>query len=303
MPERGIRNRYSQSPFQIFMYDDQGLISTGSSFFYEYNNSLFLITNWHNLSGRHFLTKEPLSGRFPTYIEAKFATYLPSSEGVHRSFTTVARRLDIYKDFSPVWFEHPGIGSQCDVIAIEVARPDGCADNFHFPVNKISKMRVPVRPGNTAFVIGFPASISTGFGLPLWKSGFIASEPHYGITTGGRPSRLGGLSDGIDLPAFFIDTQTRQGMSGAPVFCGFAGTWNVNDPYEEIDMDAPDFWERDDIALTETGIEFIGCYSGRIGRDEDGAALGICWGVEVIDLICASRCIGKHPQVTTQVDS
>lgn len=302
MPEKGIRNRYSQAPFQILMYDETGLTSTGSAFFYEFNTETFLITNWHNLSGRHFLTKEPLSGRFPVHIDLKLATFIPHESGDRAVYTSVAHRLDIYKEFNPIWFEHPSLGEVCDVVAIKIARPTDCNENFHAPVNNISKLRVPVMPGNTAFVIGFPSSISTGFGLPLWKSGFIASEPHYGITSGGRTSRIGGLADGIELPGFFLDTQTRQGMSGAPVFCSFTGTWNVNDPYEEIAINAPGFWDRTDVAFNETRMEFIGCYSGRIGKDEEGAALGICWGVDVIEDICSAQKLGKNPHFNELTD-
>ena len=69
MPEKGIRRTYSQCPFEIQIWDGQGMMSTGSGFFYKLNDSWFLVTNWHVFSGRHFLTKRPLlkSGRFPTY--------------------------------------------------------------------------------------------------------------------------------------------------------------------------------------------------------------------------------------------
>jgi len=45
MPENGIRSTYTQNPFQILMYDNDGLISTGTAFLYEFNKDLFLITN------------------------------------------------------------------------------------------------------------------------------------------------------------------------------------------------------------------------------------------------------------------
>lgn len=45
MPEKGVRSKYSQSPFQILMYDDHGLISTGTAFYYTFNEEWFLITN------------------------------------------------------------------------------------------------------------------------------------------------------------------------------------------------------------------------------------------------------------------
>jgi hypothetical protein len=296
MPELGIRSTYSQSPFQILINDDNGLISTGSAFFYDFEEENFLITNWHNVSGKHFLTDEKLdktSDRLPTNIEAKLATNIGGTNG----FTTIAHKIEIYEDYNPIWFEHPVLGSKCDVIAIPIARNKNLADNFHYPSNLISQIRIPVKPGNTAFVIGFPKSISVYIGLPIWKSGYIASEPFYNVTIGGKVSKLGGLELGLDLPAFFIDTQTKEGMSGSPVFANYIGNWDMTNPYEPIDPDAKDFNSRNNIAIGENRLEFIGCYSGRIGKQEEGATLGLCWRKDVIDLICKTRKIGEHPHV------
>ena len=116
MPENGIRSTYSQCPFQILMCDDSGVISTGSAFFYELEGAWFLITNWHNLSGKHFLTKESISkkGRFPTFIKAKLSAYLPSGAGMAEgTFTTVAQRVEIFENYQPRWYTHPELGSAC----------------------------------------------------------------------------------------------------------------------------------------------------------------------------------------------
>ncbi|MCD9015479.1 serine protease [Parachryseolinea silvisoli] len=296
MPEKGIRSTYSQSPFQILMYDDQGMLSTGTGFFYELRDELFLITNWHNFSGRHFLTKDPLSPqkRFPLFIQTKLSTYIDKER---RQFTAIAHRIEIYTNYSPCWYEHPEMGSDCDVVALPIKRPGDCADNMHNAANKIARIKIPVLPGNSVFVIGFPKSISVGFGLPLWKSGYIASEPHYDITIGGSISPVGGLQNGRNIPAFFIDTQTREGMSGSPVFASYIGSWDSSNPYTGINPDAPDFWDRDDVILGDNRMEFIGCYSGRIGATEEGAALGLCWREDVIVKICESKKVAKHPHI------
>jgi hypothetical protein len=73
----------------------------------------------------------------------------------------------------------------------------------------------------------------------------------------------------------FIDTLTREGMSGSPVLLIFR-LLDMADPYKVLDPTEPNFMERDDIALGENRMEFIGCYSGRIGKTES-AALGLCW--------------------------
>ena len=300
MPEHGIRSTYSQCPFQIQTYDGQGLLATGSAFFYVYCDIWFLITNWHIFSGRHFRSKEPLNSscRFPTRIRAKWSKYwAPDSGYPSDSFTTVAQPVEIYKDYEPLWFEHSELGSDCDVVALPLDRPDDCPPFMHNAVNQISKVRIPVEPGCTVYILGFPMSISVGFGLPLWKSGYIASEPHYDVTINGQVSDVGGLTGGIKLPAFFIDSQTREGMSGAPVFASYTGNWDTEDPYAPWDTKAQDFFTRNDIYLGTEAKEFVGCYSGRIRGNEQEAALGLCWRKDVIDHICSSRKPGKHPHI------
>ena len=274
-------------------------MSTATGFFYELDDDWYLVTNWHVISGRNPFTKEPLppTGRFPTHIKAKFSSYeipsLPSQKG---TFTTVARDVEIYGNDQPLWFEHPELGSVCDVIALPLERPESCPEFMHNAANRISSGRIPVKPGCTVFVIGFPQSISVGFGLPLWKSGYIASEPHYDVTVGGTSSDLGGLRDGFNLPAFFIDSQTRPGMSGSPVFALYIGNWDMSDPYKPIAPEEPGFWNRTDVALGSRGMEFVGCYSSRVLANEDEAALGLCWRADVLREICLAKKTARRPQ-------
>jgi hypothetical protein len=284
---------------QIHMHDENGLISTGTGFFYSHAGEWFLITNWHNLSGRHFLSDMPLtSKRLPTFIEIKTSSYSSElcslSEG---SFTTVCQRIDIYRDYTPLWFEHPTLGPKCDVVALPLARSSLCPEFMHNAANLISLIEIPVKPGSPVFIIGFPKSISIGFGLPLWKSGYIASEPFYDVTVGGTVSCVGGLQGGMQLPAIFLDSLTREGMSGSPVFAQFFGNWDMSDPYKSLDLDDPQFWNRDDVALGEKRMQFIGCYSGRVRDDEEKAALGLCWKESAIQIICDTRKTGKHPHI------
>ena len=177
----------------------------------------------------HFLTKRPLmASRFPTYIKVEISSYeVPGRPFQQNTFTTVARDVAIYENNQPLWFEHPTMGSFCDVVALPMERPQSCPKFMHNAANRISLGRIPVEPGCTVFIIGFPRSISVGFGLPVWKSGYIASEPYYDVTIGGEPSELGGVQNGHKLPAFFIDSQTREGMSGSPVLLNLSEVGHV----------------------------------------------------------------------------
>ena len=132
---------------------------------------------------------------------------------------------------------------------------------------------LPASPCVSRRSIGFPLALSVGFGLPLWKSGYVASEPHYDVDLAGELSDYGGLTSGTRIPAFFIDAQTRAGMSGSPVFARYHGPLDMRDPYREIDPDEPGFWQRDDVALWGSqSTKFVGCYSGRAGAKESEAA-------------------------------
>ena len=301
MPEHGIRSTYSQCPFQLLMRDQRGnVVSSGSGFFFEMADAWFLITNWHNVSGRHFLTREPLSCplREPFSLTAKWSSY-EVGDRASGVFAIAPHQIHLYDGESPVWFEHPVLGAVCDVVAIPMERPESCPEFMHNAANRISTDNIPIEPGCTVFVIGFPHTISVGFGLPLWKSGYIASEPHYDAVLEGKLSEYGGLTGGNKIPAFFIDAQTRSGMSGSPVFARYHGTWDMRDPYRNVDPDEPGFWNRDDVALGSQGTQFVGCYSGRAMGKENEAALGLCWRATTIEEICRGRKPGTNPHINT----
>jgi len=92
---------------------------------------------------------------------------------------------------------------------------------------------------------------------PIWKRGSVASEPDY---------------DWRNMPAFLIDTATRDGMSGSPVVARHSGILltGANDGM------GPD-------SLIGTMTKFTGIYSGRIGEDEMGVQLGLVWKPIVLD--------------------
>lgn len=296
----GIREVHSQCPFQILLCDDDGIISSATAFLYSHNHQNFLITNWHNVAGRDWTNISSSKRRVPTYLRAKFATYVEGGEPnnvENKKFTALAHHIQIYNESrnSPLWYEHPELGSECDIIALPIERPLSVPPFMHGPANEIDSIRIPVTPGGIVFVVGYPRGISVGFGLPIWKSGFIASEPFYDVTLGGTPALLGGMIGGRRIPAFFIDSLTREGMSGSPIFASYTGTWDMTNPYRPVDPNEPGFLKRDDVAIAHTAHEFVGIYSGRIGADSENAALGLCWRKDNIHQICQARKLGKHP--------
>ena len=308
MPEHGVRSPYSTCPFQVRVHGHDGTaLSAATAFFFETDGEWFVITNWHVVTGRHFLSRKPPPGPFsePFSLTAKLSSYAVGDRE-SGTFGIVPQHVPLYRGEDPVWFEHPQLGALCDVVAIPMGRPASCPDSMHRAANRIGGANIPVEPGSAVFVIGFPHALSVGFGLPLWKSGYVASEPHYDVSLGGKLSDYGGLEGGVRIPAFFIDSQTRAGMSESPVFVRYHGAWDTRDPYRKVDPDEPGFWERDDVMLWGSqGTQFVGCYEvvcegGRAGANENEAALGLCWRADVIEVVCRGRKSGKNPHITAR---
>ena len=105
------------------------------------------------------------------------------------------------------------------------------------------------RPGLDSFVLGFPEGMLGGARFPIWKRASIASEPDIDID---------------DLPKLYVDTATRNGMSGAPVYLQKSGL---------ITPEGKTMKE----SYFGVAYKFIGIYSGRIGEDAFNAQLGIVW--------------------------
>ena len=232
MQNQILQDNHVACPFQIQMCDHQGGISLGTAFLYEHEDETFIITNWHNVTGKHSLTGQPLHSECsPLHILAKWPVVDDSA--VHPKGTKVAhfaaQRLEIENDDGPLWFEHPEYGSVCDAVAIPFQRPAEWPAVAHKAANKIDETRIPIDPGLKVVVIGFPQGMSTGPGLPVIKTGFLSSMPGYEVRLGGSFSNVGGMKDGVSVPVILLDVHTIPGMSGSPVFGEYTGFWNPHD--------------------------------------------------------------------------
>ena len=112
MPEHGIRSTYSQCPFQLLMCDQGGVISSGTGFFFETGDRWFLVTNWHNVTGRDFQTGKVISklARVPSRLVAKLSTY-DLGRGQDENFAIGPHDVPLYHGTQPSWLEHPEGGS------------------------------------------------------------------------------------------------------------------------------------------------------------------------------------------------
>lgn len=244
-------------------------LSTGTAFFLNRKGRSFLITNWHIVSGRSPIDGQPLCKKttaIPDHIIIRVPTNEPRKGGAFLR-TYVDRQLPLYNEKkSPIWFEHPTEGYKCDVIAIPLSGLDETAivgaDHDRHGLEEL-----PLYPSLDVYVVGFPRGMGGRAATPIWKRGTIATEPDL---------------DHDKQPKFLIDTATREGMSGSPVYAQEVGTWL---PPGGSDREQRSFGK---------GRMFVGVYSGRIGaEDEFKAQLGIVWKRSAIESVIEAEKFGK----------
>jgi Trypsin-like peptidase domain len=268
-----LRDSMSEVPFRIKTYFQNTPISVGTAFSYLYEGQVYLVTNWHNVAGREPDTLEPKS--LTLAIPDRLRIEIPGVNGLNlekNSMTWKSSELLLYKDTGdsptkPTWFEHPQYRNEVDVVVIPIIVPDGfsiCTANDP----KLNLSSVLLRPSQDVFVLGFPRGMSGGAKFPVWKRGSIASEPDIDVD---------------ELPKILIDTATREGMSGSPVYVSHTGYYLSEEKYENGDY----------MRCLGEGRRFIGVYSGRVGNDNFLAQLGVVWKSNVIEEIIQAAQVGE----------
>ncbi|WP_404785258.1 trypsin-like peptidase domain-containing protein [Altericista sp. CCNU0014] len=264
-----IQSQLSYVPIHLTSRYEEVDLGIGTSFFYNYENKDYLITNWHNVTGRHPWDYSLISKQ--AAIPDNLIIHFPYHEIFEdRSIIQwIPRVLKLYEDderLNPVWWEHPHHSSAVDIIAIELKEPSPTA-TITANSNLLNLEKLKLLPGMDVFILGFPRGINGGGLFPIWKRGSIASEPDVNID---------------DLPKMYIDTATREGMSGSPVYAKESGFW-VPEGIELLDLKHTFFGK---------GYRFLGIYSGRVGNDPFLAQLGIVWKEKAIQDIILSQRVG-----------
>lgn len=247
-------------------------LSLGSGFFWRHAGQAFLITNWHNVSGRNPETGSPLSPTAAIPDSVKFTVYLktagvelPSNE--YSTLTPAALRVPLYNatDGERLWLEHPTLGSSADVVTVPLHGLDESKLLINFANEIVPHLDRDARASQDAFVVGYPLGMVAGLPIPIWKRATIATEPTVDI---------GGL------PKILVDSATRSGMSGSLVLAKhfILGPYSANGEKKETIISVTD--------------SILGVYSGRLGADEVQAQLGIVWKRRVVDEIFSCWCGG-----------
>ena len=260
------------SRLRLFYCDTE--LGSGTGFFYKSDGRLYLITNWHVVSGRNFQTLKCnlTNGGLPDRLK-----FTVGCRGHIGEWMEIDHML--YEDSGanvqperPIWLEHAVHRHKVDVVAIPILLPEGAEAHTIDHVNTVPTMALKV--SRDVFVLGYPRGISGSRGFPIWKRASIATEPAIQL-------------DG--LPKMLVDTATREGMSGAPVVAIADGEFDVEGP-------PPPY------RLPGRVYRFVGVYSGRLGKNEMEAQLGIVWKAQAVGEIVQVPTAGKSSFVIQPPD-
>ena len=238
----------------------EGALGTG--FFYRSADHLFLITNWHNVTGLDAVTQKALhsQGLLPNFVRIHYKQWSDPARSAIRSHGC---ELALYKDDKPIWFEHSNRFG-VDVVAIPLSM-DLFTDFANLCINEVPQQNdLEVSAGMDCFILGFPEGLFGAAFTPIWKRGSIASEPFKNYP-------------------YYVDSATRKGMSGSPVIARHTGFYGTNGTV---------LTGNEIIGTVE---RFIAIYSGRVGDDALGFQLGTAWQSTVLDDILTLATLGSHP--------
>jgi len=239
------------------LYRDQK-IASGSGFFWKLNGRTFLISNWHNFSGRDPQSGASLSSTGGLPNRVAFSIYKQLSEPDANGFFEMRSghvTVPLYDNDldGPRWLHHPTFGATIDVAAIDVSSALSTYGVKFGHVNVVESDAI-LQPfaSQDVFIVGYPLGRITGAPSPIWKRGTIATEPTFN-------------PDG--LPKMYVDSATRKGMSGSVVVARHIVHGRIR---------KKDGTETEPVLYGVKDV-VIGIYSGRLGADLVQAQLGIVW--------------------------
>lgn len=225
-------------------------LATGTGFVVTSGRVPVLVTNRHNVTGRHQQTGQPMSRTGGVPDELRIMHNKAGTLG-----TWVGRIEPLYSGGSPRWKEHPVLGEKMDVVALPLTQTSDIDLHPYDPA--APGKNILVGPSDPLSVVGFPFGLTAGGALAVWATGFCASDPDI---------------DYNNQPMFLIDCRSRPGQSGSPVIAyRSGGAVAMADGNSQI--------------FSGPVNRFLGVYSGRINAESD---LGMVWKASAVAELIAS---------------
>lgn len=282
-------NPLSYTTTKIATFREDLPLSSASGFVVQLGTMWALITNWHVVSGFNPSSGQSLSatGSLPDRLECHVAVSTTWDEGGRHAEQLEFRPLSIslFDGDDPVWIDERSGDLQNDYVAIDLVNyvPElefGKAALRAITIGRITPKKdrsfVEHGPyatddfqsfypgvGTEVFVLGYPRGVGSNGIFPIWKRASVASEPQV-------PTILNGVA--YDN-AFFIDSLTKSGLSGAPVVC-------LAKPGDEMYAE-----DGTPIPIEKAESFVVGVYAGREGvtQEEYELSLGRVWKIGAIE--------------------
>lgn len=190
---------------RICTFRQQQLLTNATSFFFERDHRLFLVTS------RHVLFDAP-SAHYPDRIEIEL--HVDEANMVK----SISFSVLLYRDGAAIWRQGKDAAGAIDVAVIELDRNSLPASLVYraFTPEHLLGPREHAEVGTPLLVVGFPLGFhDTLHHLPIVRQGVIASS--FGLRFEGRGY-------------FLTDARTHRGTSGAPVVMRAMDRTGAQDP-------------------------------------------------------------------------
>ncbi|HHQ4467739.1 TPA: hypothetical protein ACSPZQ_001251 [Aeromonas veronii] len=289
----------SNSIVHLTMRFQDTKLSIGTGFIYKLEGKYFIVTAWHNVTGRHSETLEMLSsnGGVPDNVVVTLSVIYPEYSAFKTSIT-----LPLYDDERALFYIHPINWPRIDVVAIpfdpnaehvmEAYLSTGRylkqkkplltplhmgPDKFiQAEIHSVQEYFVPdqsvitqwlnsVDVTEELFIPGYPQNVHDFYVQPVWKRATIASSVQSGWNR---------------EPKFLVDSASKSGMSGAPVFYYNAkGIVQIQGVTRYFNQEA---------------AILVGVYVGRVGVEKGvDPQIGTVWNQSVINEIIEGQCFER----------
>lgn len=240
-------------PLMIAPFAEENQLGVATGFVVKVESTPFLITNRHVVTGKDNFTDEMMMKAPPNKLNAKLRVMMS------KDFSKIVSWDLFDKQQDRLWFEHPAHGEKVDIVALPIPnyRDDLAPAELDMALKDTD---MSLSPTEQVAVIGYPFGKSPSGLLPIWVTGFLASDF---------------IVDWNDLPAFLISTTTKPSMSGSPVIARRIGSVRQTSGTHLMNGAIND--------------KFLGVYSGRLSVGDDfkphdglDSHIGIVWRAELV---------------------
>lgn len=272
---------------------DKIKLAVGTGVLYQKDNESYIVTAWHNISGRHTETLNSLSSTLAVPNNIVASIDVETKQGEDIGFTRMNITIPLIENEQTTYYIHKQGYPKVDVVAIPIdlekeyvmERENASGKNINIPIqlkskqpNSLERNVIHIQDcefknhdigdyseslyvSDDIFIIGYPKGITDYTMQPIWKRATIATSPHLGW-------------EGEEQ--FLVDCASKQGMSGAPaIYYSRDGKINTGNIY---------YKGSQPISILH------GIYVGRIGSTSElEAQIGKIWKRKVIDEIIDNK--------------